>query len=436
MPTLRGLGILLVAAGAYVGGRTVGTYELYLVAIALTVVVIASLLVVRLSGSRLHLERTLYPPEPVAGDSAQMRFHLHNRSISPTPPLRVAQPLPNLAGVQLLVDVSPLPPHGRHVSTEELPSLRRGVFVVDPAEVTFTDPLGAARRRRTLGGDLRVTVLPHIAVLRSCVFFGSGSLGAGRRSRPSPATSAVDLRGVRPHQPGEPLSHIDWKSTAKTGVLMLREMEEPSRTDLIVVLDGTRSAQVGDAPDNTFEAAVTVAGSVGDFVLREGFGVALLRHGSTDDDRRFEAGAHTRRDLQLALAEATPDALEPVSTCLRAHRTLLSHGLAVVMVTPILEPPALHEMIALAERGVPVFLVYIDAASFVPGAQPGALDPRGRAFLLHLQAGGVPSLTVRRGDDLRAILSANEPGVAVPSGASVPFGGVTHTALAGVRGSS
>jgi len=413
MPTLRGLGLLVVAAGAYVGGRVVGTYELYLVAIALTVVVIASLLIVRLTGSRLHLERTLYPPEPVAGDSAEMRFHLHNRSLSPTAPLRVVQPLPSLAGVQLLVDVSPLRPHGRHVSSEHLPSLRRGVFMVDPAEVTFTDPLGAARRRRSLGGDLRVTVLPRIAVLRSCVFFGSGSLGAGRRSRPSPATSAVDLRGVRPHQPGEPLSHIDWKSTAKTGVLMLREMEEPNRTDLIVVLDGTRSAQVGDLPDNTFETAVAVAGSVGDFVLREGFGVSLLRHGTVGDDRRFEAGAHTRRDLQLALAEATPDATEPVSACLRKNRALLSHGLAVVVITPILDPPALHEMIALAERGVPVFLVYIDAASFAPAAQPGPLDPRERGFLLRLQAGGVPSLTIRQHDDLNAILSAYEPSVAV-----------------------
>lgn len=413
MPTLRGLGLLLVAAGAYVGGRMVGTYELYLAAIALTVVVIASLLVVRLAGSRLDLERTLYPLEPVAGDSAEMRFHLHNRSLSPTPPLRVVQPLPSLAGVQLLVDVSPMPPHGRHVSSEDLPSLRRGVFMVDPAEVTFTDPLGAAKRRRSLGGDLRVTVLPRIAVLRSCVFFGGGSLGAGRRSRPSPATSAVDLRGVRPHQPGEPLSHIDWKSTAKTGVLMLREMEEPNRTDLIVVLDGTRSAQVGDPPDNTFEMAVAVAGSVGDFVLREGFGVSLLRHGSAGDDRRFDAGAHSRRDLQLALAEAAPDAPKPVSTCLRTHRTLLSLGLAAVIITPILEPPTLHEMIALAERGVPVFLVYIDAASFAPGAQPGPLDPRERGFLLRLQAGGVPSLTIRQGDDLHAILSAHEPSVAV-----------------------
>jgi uncharacterized protein (DUF58 family) len=412
MLTLRGFGLVLVAVGAYVGGRVVGTYELYLAAIALVVVVIASLLVVRLTGSRLHLERTLYPPEPVAGDCAEMRFHLHNRSLAPTPPIRVVQPLPSLAGVQLLVDVSPLRPHGRHVSSEDLPSLRRGVFMVDPAEVTFTDPLGAARRRRSLGGDLRVTVLPRIAMLRSCVFFGSGSLGAGRRSRPSPAISAVDLRGVRPHQPGEPLSHIDWKSTAKTGVLMLREMEEPNRTDLIIVLDGTRSAQVGDPPDNTFETAVAVAGSVGDFVLREGFAVALLRHSSHGDDRRFEAGTHTRRDLQLALAEATPDAREPVSTCLRTHRTLLSHGLAVVVITPILEPPTLHEMIALAERGVPVFLVYIDATSFVPEAQPASLDHRQRGFLLRLQAGGVPSLTIRQGDDLHAILSAHELSVA------------------------
>lgn len=416
MPTRRGSGLLVVSAAAYVAGRVVGTYEFYFAAIALAVVVLVSLLMVWLTGSRLELERTFYPSESVAGDTAEMQFHLHNRSFWPTAPLRVVQPLPRLAGVQLVVDVGPLPPRGRFVSSEALPSLRRGVFAVDPAVLTFTDPLGAARRRRTLDDGAHVTVLPRIALLRSCIFFGSGALVTGRRSRPSPMSGAVDLRGVRPHQPGESLSHIDWKSTAKTGVLMLREMEEPARTEVVIVLDGTRSAQVGEPQDDTFETAVAVVGSVGDLVLREGIGAALLHHGASDDYRRFEADMRARRDLQLALAGASADAQAGLSTCLRTNRTRLARGLAVVVVTPILEPPALHEMIGLAERGVPVFLAYVDPTSFVSDVgsdvdvrsdvRSGPLDLRERGLVLGLQAGGVPSVTVRKGDDLHEVLSA------------------------------
>lgn len=428
MPTKRGWGLLVMAVAAYMAGRVVGTYEFYFAAIALTAVVVVSLLMVWLTGRRLELKRTFHPPESVAGDSAELQFYLHNQSFWPSTALSMLQPLPRLAGVQVVMDIGPLAPRGQFVMSEALSSLRRGVFAADPAVLTFTDPLGAARRRRTLDDGAHLTVLPRIAPLRSCIFFGSGALVTGRRTRPLPMSGAVDLRGVRPHQPGESLSHIDWKSTAKTGVLMLREMEEPARTEVIMVLDGTRSAQVGEPQQDTFETAVAVIGSVGDLVLREGFGVTLLRHDASDDYLRFEADQRTRRDLQLALAEASAEASAGLSTCLRTNRTRLARGLAVVVVTPILEPPTLHELIGLAGRGVPVFLVYIDPASFGPdarsggdahawrdahaggGARPaldsGQLDPQERGLLLGLQAGGVPSVTVRRHDDLADILSA------------------------------
>ena len=40
-------------------------------------------------------------------------------------------------------------------------------------------------------------------------------------------SAASEFRGIRPHHPGEPLSRVDWKSTARTGNLMLREMDDP-----------------------------------------------------------------------------------------------------------------------------------------------------------------------------------------------------------------
>ncbi len=427
MLTWRGIGLLLLSAGAYAAARFVGTYELYLAALAFTVVVVAALVLVHTGGTRLRLERSLDPPDPTAGDTADMAFRLINSSAFPTTPLRIVQRLPSLAGVDLVVDVSAVPGRGSREASDRLPALRRGVFAVEPATVTYTDPLGAARRNRPLGDSLSVTVLPRIVHLGSCAFLDRGVLNRGRRSHPSPSSSSVDLRGVRPHQPGEPLSHIDWKSTARTGTLMLREMEEPGRTDVVLVLDGTRSTQVGEPPEDTFEAGVNVVGSIGDLALREGFAVSLLRHGAVDRHMRFEAGGTTRPDLQMALAEASADADVPLGTCLGGHRTLLRHGLVVIVVSPALDRQTVHELMGLAERGVPVFLAHLATLSFVTETPDARLDPRERAILLQLQASGIPSLTIRRGDDLRVALAAAEG-----SGSSVGPG--IYGATAGSRG--
>ena len=68
--------------------------------------------------------------------------------------------------------------------------------------------------------------------------------GGGRRRLPT--LDASEFRGIRPHEPGEPLNRVDWKSTAKTGSLMLREIvgekDEYIQTELILMMEQLRSA--------------------------------------------------------------------------------------------------------------------------------------------------------------------------------------------------
>jgi uncharacterized protein (DUF58 family) len=408
MPTRRGAGLLIVALGTYLGGRLVGTYELYMVALALVALVAVSCVLVLITGTRLRLERTVRPTTPTAGDVAELEVRLRNRSLLPTAPLRLTQPLAGLRAGELLLDASPLSPRSLHVSYLELAGLRRGRFTLPPMRVTVVDPLGIARRHTQTGEPLELLVLPEVVRLRSCVFFGHRELGQGRRALLSPVSAALDLRGVRPHQPGEPLSHIDWKATAKVGSLMLKEMEEPGRNDVVLVLDGTDRMHVGVPPDDSFEAAVAAVGSIGDYVLREGFSVSLLLHGERDTASQIDPGDRSRRELLLALAEAEADAGRSVSTALEGQHNLVSRGLAVVVVSTDTGRDLLQQLIDLRERGTAAYLVHVDASSFARTEGAAAPDIRDRSFLLELQHHGIPSLTLRRGDPIEEVLAFSE----------------------------
>jgi uncharacterized protein (DUF58 family) len=411
VPTTRGLGVLLLAAATYVGGRLVGTYELYLVSLSLATLFVLSGLMVLLSGRRVLVERTVYPATPTAGEEAALVLEVSNRSLLPTAAVDVTEPLGAASGLDLTIEMSPLGPRARRTLRERLPDLRRGVYRLGASRVGMVDPLGLFLRRRGAGGELGLVVLPKIAPLVSCVFFGERGLGRAAQTRRSLTNSSLDIRGVRPHQPGEPLSHIDWKSTARTGILMLRETEEPAGSDVVVLLDGSAAGVTGEPPATSFEAAVSAAGSIADYVLREGFGVTLVlhEHGNLLRSERFDYREQGRQQLLRSLADVQPRAKAPLWEAVRQNETLLTRGLALVVVTSSFERPLLLLLTELRERGLPVQLVAVDASSFEGAENEPPTENERRAFLLSLQAAGVPSVNLRRDDDLSDVLSFGTP---------------------------
>lgn len=410
MLTRRGFGVLLLAATAYLGGRLVGTYELYLAAVALAILALVSLATVLIGGTRIVVTRTLHPTAPVAGDPAVLHVRVRNNAPLPSAPLRITQDLRRMTGTDAVLELSPLPPRSAYATDQPLPPLHRGVFGLPAPTLWISDPLGLARRRRATGTELTVIVPPSIAELRSCVFFGSRAAARTRATRLSfgpaaPASAAVDLRGVRPHQPGEPLSRIDWKSTAKTGALMLREVEERTRSGVVLLVDGTRATQVGEPPDDSFETVISAAGSIGAYVLRAGLALHLVRHWGPHDSVFLDPGGRGREELLEALAGAAADAPVFLSECLDRHRALVTKGKALVIVSSAWDRSLLVKLVGLRQKGLPVFLVHIDGPSFAVPARAAATTDEKR-FLLQLQAAGVLNVSVRRGDDLGRVLSS------------------------------
>ncbi|MCL5943048.1 MAG: hypothetical protein M1325_06005, partial [Actinobacteria bacterium] len=108
--TRRGFGVLLLAATAYLGGRLVGTYELFLAAVALAVLALVSLATVLIGGSRIVVTRTLYPSTPTAGDPAVMQVRVRNGALLPSAPLQITQDLRRMTGADAVLELSPLPP--------------------------------------------------------------------------------------------------------------------------------------------------------------------------------------------------------------------------------------------------------------------------------------------------------------------------------------
>lgn len=148
--------------------------------------------------------------------------------------------------------------------TLELPPQRRGVVRVGPATAVRSDPIGLLRREYAFPDVYELYVHPATTSLPPT------SAGLVRDLDGNPTRRLVDadtsFHAIREYVPGDARRQIHWKSTAKTGRLMVRQFEESRRARIAVFLGGAEEEYV-DADE--YELAVSAAASLGARAVRD-----------------------------------------------------------------------------------------------------------------------------------------------------------------------
>ena len=165
-PTGRGFALLGLAVGAYVAGRMVGTWELYLFAFAFLATVIVSWLLVVATGRRIQVSRAVAPERPVAGDEPEFTFVVKNASLLPGPQLTLRSPMAGLSAEDLELEIESLAPRRDKVLKIHAGRVNRGVHLLPPVQAVAEDPLGIASAVHRVSDPLPVTVLPADRVSR------------------------------------------------------------------------------------------------------------------------------------------------------------------------------------------------------------------------------------------------------------------------------
>ena len=153
-----------------------------------------------------------------------------------------------------------------HVEQLTIAARRRGVIDIGPMSVSRGDPIGILRREMVWPEIQTVHVHPATTAIPST------SAGLIRDLEGLPTSDIVDsdlaFHAIREYLPGDSQRHVHWKSTAKTGRLMVRQYEE-TRQSRIAVLLGTAAEDEYDS-DDEFELAVSVSASLGVQAVRDG----------------------------------------------------------------------------------------------------------------------------------------------------------------------
>lgn len=283
--TSRGSGTAILGAVFLLVAQIVGIPALIPVGLLLLTIVAlaaASLYLVRRSDD---LVRAFTPDVVPVGGTATATIRLHTRTTLPTTTGTWRDAVPESLRA---VAGGPLPPTASALRAGPDPvtlryrvtAVRRGVATAGPLTIVVTDPFGLARLRRIVRETTELTVTPAIVDLAALDDL-PGAIGGSRHSRTDPLGQGSDNLIPRPYAPGDSMRRVHWRASAHRDELMVRQEEQETTPEAVVVLDrGThrypRAAARTPGEDPGFETAVIACVSAVDRLVREGYHVAVI----------------------------------------------------------------------------------------------------------------------------------------------------------------
>jgi uncharacterized protein (DUF58 family) len=259
----------IVAGLAFAAGLTGGVlgwpeFTYLALTLAAGLVVAFAFLVGR---ARFRVEVELRPRRVVAGERAFGRLLVTNTGTRRASPSRLELPVGR--GVAEFA-IPGLAAGEEHEELFAVPTQKRAVIVAGPAHSVRGDALGLVRRSVRWSDPVELFVHPPTVRLRP----SAAGLVRDLEGEVTKAITNNDLafHALRPYEPGDDRRYVHWRTTARTGRLMVRQFNETRRSQLVLL---HFAEERGYASETEFELGVSVLASIAQQVLRDGTKVRL-----------------------------------------------------------------------------------------------------------------------------------------------------------------
>lgn len=201
----------------------------------------------------------------------------------------------------------------------EVTALRLGSHDWPALPVRVAGRLRLAWWSRTLQPDARIAVAPDTQSVAVTQVRGTQA-GANARLRPG---RGAELLQLRDYQHGDPLSRIDWKSTARRGRLITREFSEDQHLDIVLAIDAGRLSRARAGELDRLGLYANVAARFAAHAVQRDDRVGLLVYAEQPlalcrPDRGLRAVAAIRRQLLQLRPQRGESAPLPAALRLRA----------------------------------------------------------------------------------------------------------------------
>ncbi len=402
--TSRGRTFIAVGVISVLTGLALGVQDLQRLGVLLLVLPLPAWWAVRQARSGLRVGHSVSSARVVRGERAEVRVVLSNPQPFGTGPLRVTETVPR--GRPLRFSVAGVRGRQHRTVAYPLPALPRGRYAVGPTTVVASDPFGLITAESRSTDTAELIVRPETVPLPALPLPMAWRDGAATMSH-SVGAGGSDDASVREYRHGDDLRKIHWRSTARSGGLMVRQEERPWHGESLVLLDtrvgaypvgggiypgGGGSAGALDAESAAFEWAVTAAASIGRHLAERGRRVAVVTGGGqvAHDD------AAAILDLAAEVRPALRADVQPLVTAL----TGLGRESSVFAILAATPKSSVGELLVKPQLPGSAVALLLRPWTWAAGGRDALSETAWRSTADSLRASGWRVLPVEAGDEL------------------------------------
>lgn len=269
--------------------------------------------------------------------------------------------------------VPQVPARSRVIRRAAVSLPRRGRYLFEPLQAVSSYPFGFARTFRSIGERDEIVVLPALGRLQMDRFrrwlqrIIRGDNRLHRLARPS-MIHQDDLHGLRPFRLGDNPRWIHWRTSARRNQRMVREFEEDTGQNLIVVFEPWQAAASGQ--DVSLENALSLAATIVWEWSRQSSEYLMLAIGG---DSPLALGGFCSRDQALtmlrSLAEVAGTSRIDAAGLIRVVAQELVPEAPVLLITPRRATPVAARLAAAWNRTITVLTPESAAEFYDPPSQ-------------------------------------------------------------------
>ncbi|HEY3232594.1 MAG TPA: DUF58 domain-containing protein [Roseiflexaceae bacterium] len=403
---LRPIGILLLSLLSYLAAQGTGIRLFFHLFYLLLALLVLSYLWAWINVHGLRVERETFTHRSQVGDEARERITIRNMWSFPKlwVELRDHSDLPQ-HGTGF---VTYLPGHERRRWSARTVCTMRGKFTLGPATLVSGDPFGIFRLDRPVAGTSEVLVYPRTTPLPG-FSLPSAELPGGQDVKSRAFHVTPNVSTIRDYQPGDGFNRIHWRSTARTGQLMVKEFELDPTAEMYIVLDMQERVQQMLAParkergaqplseqriaESTEEYGVLAAASIARQLLEQNRMLGLISWGQHREVIPAERESRQLFKILEALAVLRAHGAQPLAEVLAAESVRFGRNCTLVIITASLDERWIVSLQHLLYRGVRAVVVLVDPQSF--GGWRDSLTIQGRLAELR-----VPTYVFAQGQSL------------------------------------
>ncbi|MBW4085026.1 DUF58 domain-containing protein [Paenibacillus sp. S150] len=345
---------------AWRGGETL----LFLLA-ASGVLMLGGMLLQLLGPHQVAVAHSLSPVSLAAGDTLTVEVRVSFKTRLPLPWMVIFDQWSGGQHQQLL-----FPGFRRSLAfTYQLQDMPRGIHRLHRCSVSWGDMLSLFTGGCQSGKGSSFKVRPRPLYIGGAVSYGSakaGDMTIGGRTRNYNAEAGE----IREYAPGDPLSRIHWKNSARKGTLQSRVPErEGGRMSCIVLANSPGEYEIpygalaprsrrGAGPA-AFERAVSAAMGLLLAAEQSGSYVQLFSGGWPEGVARHEGLGQIPGRVQDMLTEISPDGGRPLGALLEDASRSWIPGMTVAVITGRLDEESARTLARFLVQGVKVELYYV-----------------------------------------------------------------------------